>query len=102
MADFSILPNLQHRKNTKIARVGCKLHNYVINADNLNLIRYDSENYADLEVEPLVDGPHGNRGYLPIINRTSAGNVSPRCNDIWRMIEERDIVRPPHNIARNG
>ena len=85
-----------------MARVGCKLHNYVINADNLNLSRYDLENFADLEVEPLVDGPRGNRGYLPIVTRASTGNVSSRRNDILRMIEERDIVRPAHNIARNG
>ena len=89
-------------KNSKIARVGCKLHNYVINADNLNLSRYDSDKYVDLEVEPLVDGPRGNRGYLPIVTRASAGNVSSRRNDILRMIEERDIVRPAHTIARNG
>ena len=77
-------------KNSQIARVGCKVHNYVINADNLNLSRYDLENFADLEVEPLVDGPRGNRRYLPIFTRASAGNVSSRRNDILRMIEEID------------
>ena len=78
------------------------MHNYVINADNLNLSRYDSENFADLKVEPLVDGPRGNRGYLPIVTRAFSGNISSRRNNILRMIEERGIVRPAHNIARNG
>ena len=102
MEDLLIRLNIQHRKNSKIARVVCKLHNYVINADKLNLTRYDSEKFVDLEVEPLVDGPRGNRGYLPIINRASAGNVSSRRTDILRIIEERDIIRPAHNIAGNG
>ena len=90
-------------KNSQIIRVGAKLHNYVINADNINLIRYDNDNFEDLEVEPLVDGPLGNRGYLPVMNRSiNSNHLSSRRDDMIQMIRERDMVRPEHNIDRNG
>ena len=57
--------NCSTKKNCQIIRVGIKLHNYVINADNLNLLRFNCNNFNDLGVEPLVDGPPGNRGYFP-------------------------------------
>ena len=52
------------KKNSLIARVGAKLHNYVINSDNLNLVQYDGDDYENLEVDKMVYGEEGNRGYL--------------------------------------
>ena len=77
----------------------------MINSDDLKLNRYDCNNYRDLGVEPLDDGPHGNRGYLPSSIRPStfsSTNNSIRRTNIVNMIKERDIVRPLHNIERNG
>jgi len=54
-------------------------------------------------VEPLEDGPEGNRGFFPSSLAPTFNNPSnPRRDRIIEMIEERDIVRPAHNIARNG
>ena len=95
--------NCATAKNCQIIRVGIKLHNYVINADNLNLCRYESDNFNDLGVEPLENGPAGNRGYLPNINAPATANYrSNRRDDILSLIQEREIVRPEHNIVRNG
>ena len=97
--------NCSNEKNCMIIRVGIKLHNYVINSDDLKLNRYDCNNYRDLGVEPLDDGPQGNRGYLPSSSRPVASsnqNNSIRRSNIVNMIKERDIVRPLHNIERNG
>ena len=91
-------------KNAKIIRVGCKLHNYVINADDINLTRYDCSDMEELGVEPLVDGPRGNRGYYPIHNPSSGGyfDTATRRGEILDAIKERGLERPSHNIARNG
>ena len=95
--------NCSTKKNCQIIRVGIKLYNYVINADNLNLIRFNSNNFNDLGVEPLVGGPPNNRGYYPTHNIITRGDdSSSRRNHIVDMIRERDIVRPSHNIVRNG
>ena len=92
-------------KNCQIVRVGMKLHNYVINSDDLKLNRYNCNNYRDLGVEPLDDGPQGNRGHLPLTSRpttSSNHNNSIRRSNIVNMIKDRDIVRPLHNIECNG
>ena len=52
-------------KNTKIIRVGAKLHNFVINSDQLNFLNVDDSDWATLGVEALRAGPDGNKGYLP-------------------------------------
>ena len=95
-------------KNSLIARVGAKLHNFVINSDNLNLVQFDGEDFANLEVDELVDEPLGNRGYLP--TRHQAGRIPDvtahgDCNvreAIYSRIREMDLVRPNHNIEQNG
>ena len=43
-----------------IMRVGAKLHNYVINADQLNFLKTDDDDFEGIEVEPLIDGLTGN------------------------------------------
>ena len=69
----------------------------------MNLLRSDCNNFNYLEVEPLVNGPPGNRGYYPTHPFTPHGDdSSSRRNHIVDMIKERDIVRPARNIARNG
>ena len=65
-------------------------------------MQYDCENFADLGVEPLENRPVGNRAFLPSSLVLGANNTSnSRRNTIIEMIEERDIVRLAHNIARN-
>ena len=59
--------NCSTKKNCQIIRVGIKLHNYVINADNINLMRYDCDNFSDMGVEPLEDGPEGNHVFCQVV-----------------------------------
>ena len=54
-------------RNSQIIQVAMKLYNYVINYDKLKLGRDMGMDFDDLErfgVEPLVDGPEGNSGFL--------------------------------------
>ena len=93
------------KKNSLIARVGAKLHNYVINADRLNFINTDNDNHLEFEIEPLIYGPIGNMGYLPTENRRLFHNEVDQGEYRalkLRMIRERDMQRPQHNIDRNG
>ena len=84
------------------------MHNFVINSDNLNLAQFDGEDFANLEVDALIDEPLGNRGYLP--TRPQAGRIPEIDNHgdcdvreaIYSRICEMDLVRPSHNIQRNG
>ena len=92
-------------QNSLIARVGARLHNYVINADRLNFVNTESDNLMELEIEPLIDGPTGNMGYLPV-RYTGAVNSFVENGEHrelkLQMIRERDMERPQHNVDRNG
>ena len=50
--DLQIQSYLFYKKNTKIIRVGCKLHNHAIHTDKLNLTRFDCKSYVNLEIKP--------------------------------------------------
>ena len=54
------------QKNCQIICCAAKLHNHVINADNLNFLKVADDDYETLEVQPLEEGPEGNIGYLPM------------------------------------
>ena len=65
-------------KNCKIVRVGAALHNYVINADNLNFRNVPDDDFDTLEVEPLEEGPDGNRGFLEVVDNNIHNNVDDK------------------------
>ena len=92
------------QKNCQIIRVVCKLHNYVIEADNLNFIKIDDDDFKTLEVDPLIDVPDGNRGYLPTFdeNITEVGGADDRQKIIVETLEEMELYRPDRNLSRNS
>ena len=97
------------QKNCQIIRCSAKLHNYVINADNLNFLNVDNDDFETLEVEPLEEGPDGNRGFLPVpfyafeklnmIGTEVDNHERRKC--IVDQIRERGLTRPSYNIERN-
>ena len=90
------------KKNTKIIRVGAKLHNFVINSDQLNFLPVDDNDWATLGVEALKDGPLNNKGYLPIPIEEEEDPLSfNRRQFIVNEIKERELRRPIHKIERN-
>ena len=56
------------RKNALIIRVGPKIHNYVINADQLSFSSADVNDIGAFGVQTLPNAFEGNNGYLPIHN----------------------------------
>ena len=56
-------------------RVGTVLHNYVINADNLNFRDIADNNLDTLEVEPTVEWHEGSRGFLELVDDGVDNNV---------------------------
>ena len=95
--------NLNGSKKTKIIRVGAKLHNFVINSDQLNFLKVDDSDWKTLGVEPLKDGPEGNKGYLPVPFEEEQDPLSfNRRNFIVNEIKDREMRPPTHNIERNS
>ena len=85
-----------------IMRVGAKLHNYVINADQLNFLSVRDDDYDRIGIEPLTNGPSGNKRYLPIPIEEEEEEVELcRRNRIVEGIEIRELKRPSRNTERN-
>ena len=75
-------------------KVGAKLHNYVINADQLNFLKTDDDDFEGIEVEPLLDGPTGNRGYLPTVYvDEEEGESFVRRNYLVEELKAREMQR---------
>ena len=90
-------------KNIRIMRVGAKLHNFVINADQLNFLNVDDNDFDTIQVTPLEDGPEGNRGYLPMpIDEEPELDCFNLRNTIVETLKEMGLERPDHNIKRNN
>ena len=94
-------------KNSLIARIGAKLHNYVINADDLNLKQFDNDDLYNLEVDVLMNGPPGNRGYLSVRSVGRTTNIllphdGDRREAIYIRMKEMDLQRLEHNVDHNG
>ena len=89
------------KKNTMIIRVGAKLHNYVINSDNLNFLKVEDNDYDTIGIEPLVNGPKGNVGYLPIPPEEEEEVEFCRRLRIVEELALREMKRPSHNTKRN-
>ena len=90
------------KKNTKIIRVGAKLHNFVINSDQLNFLLVDHSNQKTLGVESLEDCPEGNKGHLAVPFEEEEDSLSfNKQNFILNEIKDREMRRPIHNTERN-
>ena len=85
-----------------IIRVGAKLHNYVINSDNLNFLKVDDDDYDTIGIEPLVNGPKGNLGYLPIPPEEEEEVDFCRRSRIVEELIMREMTRPSHNTTHNS
>ena len=96
------LPNQNgSSKNTKIIRVGARLHNYVINADQLNFLKIEDSDYDTIGIKPLVSGPEGNVGYLPIPPEEEEEVEFCRRSQIVEELSLREMTCPSHNTERN-
>ena len=90
------------KKNTKIIRVGAKLHNFVFNSDQLIFLQVDDSDWTTIGVELLKDGPEGNKGYLLVPFEEEQDPLSfNRQNFIVNEIKDREMRHPTHNIERN-
>ena len=84
-------------------RVGAKLHNFVLNLDQLNYINVEDLDWVTLGVEALKDGPVGNKGYLPIPIEEEEDTLSFNCRSyIVQELKLRELQRPDANIERNA
>ena len=94
--------------NSKICVVAARLHNYVIDNDRLDFRTSPDSNtsmqISEFGVESLPDGPENNIGYLPSNTDEDQGGVesSDRRNGILVGIRQRQLLRPEHNLLRNG
>ena len=77
------------------------LHNYVINSDNLNFLKVEDNDFTTIGIEPLVNGPKGNVGYLPIPPEEEEKLEFCRRSRIVEELTLRDMTRPAHNVERN-
>ena len=89
-------------KNSTIIMVAAKLHNFVIDNDNIDFKTACS--FEDFGVEPLVDGPDNNHGYFPTLptrDEIDTSDGSARRQWIVGEIKSRDMRRPLYNILRS-
>ena len=89
-------------KNSRIIRVGAMLHNFVINADQLNFLNVDDTNHVAICIEPLLNGPEGNVGYLPIPPEEEEEVDFERRDRIVQELYSREMFRPKYNQDRNN
>ena len=94
-----------NNKNSLIIRVGAKLHNYVINADQLSFSSADVNDIGTFGVQTLHSAFEGMNRYLPIYNTYQPisvdGVFGGRLNILNRIIQ-RELVQPSHKIMRNN
>ena len=90
-------------KNSTIIMVGAKLHNFVIERDNLQF--NTASNLEEFGVKALVDGPDNNNGFLPsTLNQEEVNNdIDCFCQHhiVLGEIRARDMRRPLYNILQN-
>ena len=90
--DFSV------EKNSLICHVAAKLHNYVIDNDNMHFkATYDAQ---ELGIELIDKGPQYTRGYLaPLPVRSKDGNIEDnRLVEILFELERREMKLLIENI----
>jgi len=96
--------NFSTNKNSQIVQVACRLHNFVINNDNIAYTHLNqNSNLSQWQVDPLDDGPEYNRGYLSTRPARPVECVieNSRRTLILNEIVSSDIRRPDHNKKRN-
>jgi len=104
MAYLPSQPSIQRRKkNSLICCVAAKLHNFVIDNDN---IKYKATcNAAELRIDPIFGGTGVsiyNRGYLaPLPPAEKEMSGEERRAAILRELTTREMKRPTTNLIRN-
>ena len=95
--------NCSMEKNARICNAAARLHNFVIDNDNIAFTSRECR-LEDFGVEALVSGPADNNGFLPAIltNEQQERSTGTRRVDIVSEIKTRDMRRPLHNRIRNG
>ena len=90
-------------KNARICIVAARLHNFVIDNDNIAFTSRECR-LEDFGVEALVSGPADNNGFLPttLTEQQRERSTDTRRVDIVSEIKTRDMRRPLHNRIRNG
>ena len=78
------------------------LHNFVINADQLNFLNVDDADHNELGIEPILNGPDGNVGYLPIPPEEEEEVDFERRDRIVQELYSREMFRPKYNKDRNN
>ena len=90
-------------KNSTIIMVGAKLHNFVIERDNLQFST--ASNLEEFGVEALLDGADNNNGFLPLTPNQEEVNtmilIAFCRHHIVGVIRARDMRRPLYNILQN-
>ena len=62
----------------------------------------DDDDFDTLEVEPLEEGPDGNRGFLAVVDNDSNNNYTFSRDYIVSKITEMGLLRPDYNKNRNS
>ena len=90
--------------NRKIIIAASRLHNFVIESDQMEYCQLQTGEREALNIEPHPDGEDGNWGYLrnlPVRNR-GAEDAGERRDNILARIENQNLERPAHNIEQNA
>ena len=75
----------------------------MINADQLNFLNVDDNDFDTIDVEPIEDGPEGNRGYLTIpFTGEEEGDEFDCRRYILDNVMEKELQRPSNNINHNN
>ena len=90
------------RKKSRIIRVGAMLYNYVINVDQLNFLNVDEADHNMIGIEPILNGPEGNVGYLPIPPEEEEEVDFYRRDRIVQEMVTREMFRPDYNKDGNN
>ena len=90
------------QKNSLICSVAARLHNFVIDNDRISFPDGNDNELTEFGIDALLDGPDGNNGFLPsTVEDENEVDNAERRNHILAGIEEKQLVRPAHNILRN-
>ena len=96
-------------KASDIIMASMMLHNFVIENDGLVMNNLETDVRRRYGVDPLEGRDTDNNGFLPAIDDEIQVNLAPqqhpdghRRNTILQEVIDRQLMRPHHNIERNG
>ena len=78
------------------------LHNFVINADQLNFLNVNNADHNAIGIEPILNGPDGNVGYLPIPPEEEEELDFSRRDRIVQELYSCEIFCPKYNKDGNN